>query len=269
MASYRSYKKVTGAQIVDGAVDANNLAAGVRDNYCVKWTWGNPCRCSAGCCCLWTVPSQVRNLNFELWGAGGNGAGACSCNRCQHFGPPGGGAYTSKSIQTTSGCTYRMCAAGVYRCLSRECNGCNGCSSFVCGAGLCVCACGGQRGCANGSWTDSCFSSMPYCVQSGCNGTSSSQDYVGYTHGGNFQGASSYMYPGGACHCWKHIGHSTGAVGLNTGSPEQNSNYCWIRCGCWIAPYGQGGQSATSNYCGRCCGQGGTGGPGLVKLTFY
>ena len=59
------------------------------------------------------------------------------------------------------------------------------------------------------------------------------------------------------------------AVGLNTGSPEQNSNYCWIRCGCWIAPYGQGGQSATSNYCGRCCGQGGTGGPGLVKLTFY
>lgn len=162
-----------------------------------------------------------------------------------------------------------MCAAGVYRCLSRECNGCNGCSSFACGAGICVCACGGQRGCANGSWTDSCYSSMPYCVRPGCNGTSASGDYVGYTHGGNFQGASSYMYPGGACHCWKHNGHSTGAIGLNTGSPEQNSNYCWIRCGCWIAPYGQGGQSATSNYCGRCCGQGGTGGPGLVKLTFY
>ena len=36
MASYRSYKKVTGAQVVDGSVDANNFAAGVRDNWCVK-----------------------------------------------------------------------------------------------------------------------------------------------------------------------------------------------------------------------------------------
>ena len=26
-----------------------------------------------------------------------------------------------------------------------------------------------------------------------------------------------------------------------------------------------GGQSATSNYCGRCCGQGGTGGPVTSK----
>jgi hypothetical protein len=23
-----------------------------------------------------------------------------------------------------------------------------------------------------------------------------------------------------------------------------------------------------ASYCGRCCGQGGTGGPGVVKLTF-
>ena len=133
MANYRSYKKVTSSQIVDGAVDSNNFVNGVRDNWCVKWTYGNPCRCSAGCCCLFTMPSNTRNATFELWGAGGNGNGACSCNRCHHTKPPGGGAYTSKHVQTNAGCTYRMCAAGVYRCLSRECFGCNGCSSFVCG----------------------------------------------------------------------------------------------------------------------------------------
>ena len=35
---------------------------------------------SAGCCCNWS-PSCVRNLNWEIWGAGGNGNGV-SCNRC-------------------------------------------------------------------------------------------------------------------------------------------------------------------------------------------
>ena len=269
MANYRSYKKVTGSMIVDGTVDSANFATGVRDNWCVKWVHGCACRCSAGCCCNWTVPANTRNASFELWGAGGNGNGACSCSRCHHTKPAGGGAHTGKHVVTTAGCTYLMCAAGVYRCLSRECYGCNGCSSFVCGAGLCVCACGGQLGCANTAWTDQCYSTMPYCVRPGCNGTSASGDWANFTHGGAFQGQSSFMYPGSACHCWKHNGHSTGAAGLNVGYNEQNSNVCWIRCGCWVVPYGAGGQSATSNYCGRCCGQGGTGGPGLVKVTFF
>ena len=42
----------------------------------------------------------------------------------------------------------------------------------------------------------------------------------------------------------------------------------WMRCGCWTVPYGHGGQGANSNYCGRCCGQGGQGGSGLVKITY-
>jgi hypothetical protein len=42
-----------------------------------------------------------------------------------------------------------------------------------------------------------------------------------------------------------------------------------MRCGCWSVPYGAGGQSAMTNYCGSsCCGQGGTGGSGVVKVTF-
>lgn len=269
MANYRSYKKITGTMVEDKAIDADHIATGVRDNWCVKWFHGTPCCCSPGCCCLWTVPTGVRQATFEMWGAGGNGAGACSCNRCQHTQPPGGGAYTSKHVVVTPGCTYRICAGGVYRCWSRECNGCNGCSSYVCGQGINACACGGMSGLTNSSWTDQCHSTMPYCVRPGCVGTTTNGDFASFTHGGNFQGQSAYMYPGGVCHCWKHNGHSTGSFGMDAGLQEQNSNVCWIRCGCWNVPFTAGGQSANSNYCGRCCGQGGTGGPGLVKVTFY
>ena len=44
--------------------------------------------------------------------------------------------------------------------------------------------------------------------------------------------------------------------------------FCWIRCGCWTVPYGHGGQGALTDQCGRCCGQSGMGGPGLVKITY-
>ena len=270
MASYSSYRKVTGTQVVDGSVTQSHIADGVRDNFCTKWFYGISCRCSAGCCCNWTVPADTKHLNWEVWGAGGNGNGACSCSRCHHTQPSAGGSYASKSVCTNAGCAYRVCAGGVYRCLSRECTACNGCTSYVNGYNLSgFCACGGSTGRANTSWTDNCFSAMPHCIRPGCVGTSASGDMASNTHEGNWQGQSAFQYPGSACHCWKHIGHSTGAFGLNTGFNEQNSNYCWIRCGCWIVPYGHGGQSATSNYCGRCCGQGGTGGGGLVKVRYF
>jgi hypothetical protein len=269
MANYSSYKKVSGAQVIDKSITSDKIGTGVRDNFCTKWFYGISCRCSPGCCCLWTVPACVRHANWEIWGAGGNGNGACSCSRCHHTQGAGGGAYTSKSIVTNAGCTYRVCAGGVYRCLSRECTACNGCSSYVCGVGINACACGGYLGRANTSWTNMCYSTMPYCVRPGCVGTTAGADFATYSHNGGFQAQSGYFYPGNACHCWKHNGQSVGAPGLSSGHYEQNSNYCWIRCGCWIAPYGHGGQSATSNYCGRCCGQGGTGGGGLVKVRFY
>ena len=270
MASYRSYKRLNGDQVLDKSIDTAHLASGVRSTYTVKWFYGTPDRCSPGCCCLWTVPNSVCQLNWELWGAGGNGNGACSCNRCHHTKPAGGGAHTSKSIRTAPGCQYTVCAAGVYRCLSRECWACNGCTSYVNGYNLSnLCACGGGYGEANTAWTDGCFSYGFYCVRPGCVGTAADGDWASYNHTGNYQGQAAYQYPGGTCHCWKHIGHSTGAAGLSDGYFEQNSNYCWIRCGCWIVPYGAGGQSATTNYCGRCCGQGGTGGGGIVKVTYF
>ena len=50
MANYRSYKKVTSAMVVDGAVDSGLIATGVSDNWCVKWVYGNPVDVPAGCC---------------------------------------------------------------------------------------------------------------------------------------------------------------------------------------------------------------------------
>lgn len=261
MATYASYKKVDGSQISDGALDDNMINPNTLNNFGVKWFFGQPCRCSPGCCCNWSVPSQVKRLSWELWGAGGNGAGSCASYRCHHFKGAAGGGYTAKSHATNPGCAYTVCAAGVYRCLSRECVGCNGCSSFVQGFGLtnsCVCACGGYRGEANTSWSTGCFGINNYCYAPG----NSNSDMA---IGGHDQGWSTAS---GYCHCHPQEIHQGMAPKIG-GVSTQGLRECWIRCGCWSVPYGTGGQSAMNTYCGsNCCGQGGTGGGGLVRVTY-
>ena len=74
---------------------------------------------NGGCCCLWTVPSGVTSVTFELWGAGGDGAGGCCCQGW-NIGPTGG-AYSIRTVDTASGCQYRICAAG------------SGCCNYCCG----------------------------------------------------------------------------------------------------------------------------------------
>ena len=123
MASYSSYKKINGDQLEDNILSATSFSGSPNCTYGVKWVFGTMCRCSPGCCCNWSVPTGVNNMWVQAWGAGGNGTGACSCNRCQHFQSGGGGYYNSKMITTNSNCGYSICAAGVYPCLSRECYG--------------------------------------------------------------------------------------------------------------------------------------------------
>jgi len=267
MASYTSYRKnrIKAENVENGAITNDDLAPDVRNTWCVKWIYGNANCCSPGCCCLWTVPSGVRQVKWEIWGAGGNGSGACSCNRCQHFMGAGGGSYNTRTVTSAPGCQYTVCAGGVYRCFSRECNGCQGCQSYVNGYNLSgFCADGGSRGCANGSWAESCYSYMPYCKHPGNNGG----EFANYVHSGSYSTAI-YQYPGGVCHCWKNTTYTTGPTHLSVGRIDMGNNFCWIRCGCWMVPYATGGQGAMSTYCGRCCGQGGTGGPGVVKITFF
>jgi hypothetical protein len=72
------------------------------------------------------------------------------------------------------------------------------------------------------------------------------------------------------CHCFHKQYCSTGAPFLSGGGNVHGHLYgCWIRCGCWTVPYATGGTSAMTARCGSgCCGQGGTGGSGVVKVTF-
>lgn len=260
MATYASYKKIKGENILDGTISDNDLADNALTSWNIKWFHGQPCGCSSGCCCLWTVPPTVTRLYIEAWGAGGSGHGTCLCNRCQHFRGAGGGYYNTKMISTAPGCQYTVCAGGVYPCYNRECCGCQGCTSYVNGYNLSnFCAIGGHGGLADGAWANACFSTWSCCLGPGANG--------GDFGMGNHYGAPDVngMW---CCHCWCTRSQPTSAPFIGT-TVRQGLNCCWIRCGCWTVPYGHGGQGAHTNGCGPgCCGQGGTGGPGLVKITF-
>ena len=261
MASYSSYKKVSGASITDGTIPGTAFGSGVFDTWCVKWIYGTPNICSPGCCCLWTVPTGVRRLHFEIWGAGGNGHGACSSGRCQHFAGAQGGYYNSKMITTAVGCQYTICAAGVHPCTSVECQACDGCTSFVNGYNLSgFCALGGTGGCANGSWNTACHSDWGRCCMEpgGMGG-----DFGMGNHRGTFFIQTHH------CHCHCKGGSPTSAPFMGT-SVQQGLINCWSRCACATSPYAHGGQGGMSTYCGggNCCAKGMTGGPGLVKISF-
>jgi hypothetical protein len=260
MASYASYKKIVTEQIIDGTLSKSTIPNGVGPDYNVLHVYGSPCVCSNGCCCLWTVPSGVKRVTFELWGAGGNGNGACNCNRCQHYQGAQGGYYNSKTIFTVGGCQYTICAGGHFPCCQFDCNGCQGCPSFVTGYNLTnFCALGGLGGIGDASWQSGCYSSFPCCL--GPNNFDG--DFGMGNHAGAFGSSSIY------CHCVHKDFCSTGAPFLGSASHGQ-LNFCSIRCGCWMVPYGTGGQSAMTSCCGSgVCGQGGMGGPGLVKITYF
>jgi len=261
MASYASYKKIINENIVDGSISNTAISTNALCTWNVKWFYGNPDVCSPGCCCLWTVPDGVYSLFWEAWGAGGSGHGACSCNRCHHQQGAGGGAYASKWVTTAPGCQYTVCAGGNSNCCRFECTGCFGCTSYVTGYNLSnFCAIGGNPGCANTDWSTACFSEWACCLAPTANGS----DFTLTNHRGSFR--SNGM---GDCWCWCQVSHTTGAPFLGADVVYQ-LNCCWMRCGCWTVPYGAGGQGAIHGLCGTsCCGQGGMGGPGLVKVTYF
>lgn len=260
MASYASYKKIVGDQVPSASIPDSKLVSTAFKNYTVQWIRGCLGVCTPGCCCLWTVPSGVKRVTFELWGAGGNGAGACSNGRCQHYAGAQGGYYNIKTISVQDGWQYTICAGGVYPCNSIECNGCRGCTSYVNGCGLSnFCAWGGKPGCANSDWNTMCNSDWGDCclAPGGWGG-----DFGMGNHAGSFSGSF-------ACHCYRHIFCASGAPFLGGGNVTGELTECWIRCGCWDVPYGSGAQNAMTTYCGGQCGQGGTGGSGVVKITYF
>ena len=106
--------------VAAGSIPSSAIASGTFSNWCVKWVYGPPGSvCSTGCCCAWTVPTNVTRVTWEVWGAGGNGHGECNCNRCGNWHASGGGYYNTKTHSTSQGCVYTVCAGGTYRCCSR------------------------------------------------------------------------------------------------------------------------------------------------------
>lgn len=259
MATYSSYRALLTEEIADGSLVDANFVDTAKKTFGVQWVYGDPGACTPGCCCLWTVPNYVSKVTFELWGAGGNGHGQCSCDRCHHFRGAQGGQYGNKTIATTPGCQYTVCAGGVYRCYSQECTGCNGCTTYVNGYNISnLCACGGQTGFANTAWTTACYSEWAYCKSP----TDTCSDFNLVPMVPGWSNANVF------CHChnqeeWMGTAPFIGSTILS------QIRECWIRCGCWTVPYGAGGQGGMGTYCGSgACGQGGTGGSGLVKITY-
>jgi len=269
MASYKSYKKIIPDGIKDGAivdshftVDSSNVST-----FGVKWFYGEPCACSTGCCCLWTVPTGVSKMHIELWGSGGSGHGSCNVNRCHHQKGAGGGYYNSKMITTAVGCPYTVCAAGNGNCCRFECVGCVGCASYITGFNLSnFCAIGGSPGCANTDWTTKCTSAWDCCILP----NAFDGDFGFGNHTPGFNSAEFWAPSSTHCQCWTRAGFTGSAPLLGT-EVFQSLNFCWFRCGCFSVPYGHGGQGSYAVFCGtsNCCGQGGMGGPGLVKITYF
>ena len=197
MATYASYKKVDAVSIPERSLTNDNFSPTTRKTFGVKWFFGPPEACSQGCCCLWTVPTNVTKLFIELWGSGGSGHGACSCSRCHHYKGAGGGQYNSKMITTVPGCQYTVCAGGNGNCCRFECIGCCGCVSYMNGFNLSnFCALGGSPGCANTDWTTECNSAWECCVQGAYNGG----DFGYENHAGTFGGVE-WWFTVGFCHC--------------------------------------------------------------------
>ena len=103
---------------------------------------------NGGRCCLWTVPSNVSWVEFQIWGGGGGGAGSCCCMQGR---PGGNGAYSKKLVKAPAGsfltgCQYTICAAGTTGAAPSQ-PGCSGYTSYVNGYGLSnFCARGGTNG---------------------------------------------------------------------------------------------------------------------------
>lgn len=259
MATYASYRQLLPDNIIDGSIIDDNFADTAAKKFNTLWVYGSLAQCSPGCCCLWTVPAGVKRATFELWGAGGNGNGSCTINRCHHYKGAQGGYYNTKTITVAAGWTYTLCAGGVYPCLNCECIGCQGCSSYANGCNLSnFCAIGGAPACANADWNVPCFSCWDCCVAPGTwNG-----DFTMGNHPGAFQG--NWL-----CHC-HFVGYcATGAPFMSGQGVGGCLALCWVNCGCSSVPFANGGQSATTTWCNTDFpGLGGTGGSGVIKVTY-
>jgi len=277
MATYDSYKKIIPADQIDSEeiVDAD-LEPGAGFNFGVQYIFnergqrchlcsnaGGCCCMQCGRCCLWTVPDKTTSAIFEIWSGGGGGAGI-SCSNCCSFSIGGaGGNYAVKRITTVPGCQYRICAGGSYRCNRRgECDSGMGCKSYVQGFNLsnfCVeGACSGHM-CNGDAWGNRLMQSCANCRICGIFGA----DW-------GAMGGTGWKPGHGNCHCRRNMSVSGAGALMGMQYKNQGSD-AWCICGCYASYPVGGGVSGISPFCGsahKCCANGGSGGSGIVKITF-
>ena len=278
MASYNSYKKLKAENFTSNSITEDKLTTGAQNYRGVLWVFnprgrccrqcsnnGNCCEQANGRCCLWTVPSGVTKVTFEIWSGGGGGAGHTCCNCCSFSIGGGGGNYGIKTINTVPGCQYSICAGGSWRCeKSHTCSATMGCRSYVNGYNL-----------------------SNFCTTGGCGGYMCNGDAWGPRHsqvcancnicgifGADFgmMGTTGQYNGFGGCHCrggdWSHAGQAPMLGMMQTVAVTES----WCTCGCYVNWPAGGGTSGNSTYCGnraKCCAGGsGQGGSGIVRVTF-
>ena len=277
MATYSSYKKITNENLNPDIVTQAKIVAGAATRQGILWVYStrgfscHSCSNAGGCvcqacgrCCLWTVPTGVTKVTFEIWSGGGGGAGHTCCNCCSFSIGGAGGNYAIKTISTAPGCTYTVCAGGAWPCnKSHTCSASMGCRSYVTGYNL-----------------------SNFCVEGGCGGWMCNGDAWGWRHSTNgcancricaffnadfgMTGTVGWKPGHGACHCYRTMAITGSPPIIGTFQSTQSSD-AWCTCACFSSPPATGGMSGVSPYCGnnaKCCAGGIGGASGIVRITY-
>jgi len=279
MATYSSYKKVNpSVQFPPDSIDQTNLEAGAGNNYGVDWVYpergmrchhcanAGGCVCQAcGRCCSWQVPANTTSVTFEIWSGGGAGAGNARCECAATTQGGAGGNYAVKTITTTPGASYRVCAGGTWPCYRTYQTASMGCKSFVQGTGL-------SNFCVTGGCGGINFCSPHYCPRR--SGSCANCNICGI-FGADFgiMGTPGhYMGSGDLTNWCNRQMHFTGVAPFVGVFQSLGPREYECICGCRTNFPAGGGLPGTSSCCGAnaglCCTAGAQGGAGMVKITY-
>ena len=181
----------------------------------------------------WKAPQGTRFIKFEIWGAGGSGAGTCCC---MWGGPGGSGAHAFKILCANqygdlSGCAYEICLGTGQCCLPIGNHfGQQGCKSYIVGHGLCnFCAEGGMGGMTHCALSWGCCFCWGNNYSGGCVSRQDRADSAGQFMMGKTSACEFYCGPH-----YQLCGHSCftpgGGIGqratfLSDGLPETGRIY--------------------------------------------
>jgi len=289
MATYSSYKKIAEENLDDNIISQTAIVHGAKPKvtsvfifnergFCCRNCANNGrcCQQANGKCCLWTVPSKVSRVTFEIWSGGGGGAGHTCCNWCSFSIGGAGGNYAIKTISTEPGCQYTVCAGGSWPCAkSHTCVAGMGCRSYVTGYNLsnfCVTGgCGGWM--CNGEAWGNCSVNI-CCRQATHHSSGCANCNICSSFGADFGISGSIGFKMGhmGCHCSGADGGWTGSAPFMGNVQAVAATEAWCSCGCYVNWPSGGGMSGVSSYCNnwaKCCAAGSSqGGSGIVKITF-